>query len=114
MKRYHIILDASDVETRYLDNKEYIENLLRDICNLIGMKILHGPVVVDGIEENPGISGFCIIDFSHISIHTFTETNTFCIDVFSCKPFDYLKVRDYLSEKFNIAQGKFVFHEVKY
>lgn len=114
MKRYHIILDASEVDAKYLDDGKYIESLLREVCELIKMKILHGPVVVKGIDENPGFSGFCIIDFSHISVHTFTKTNNICVDIFSCKPFDHAAVRDYLSEKLQISPGKFVFHEVKY
>jgi S-adenosylmethionine decarboxylase len=62
------------------------------------MKILHGPVIVEGIPTNPGLSGFAIIDFSHISIHTFSETNEVCVDVFSCKPFDYKELHRFVKE----------------
>lgn len=114
MKRYHVILDAHKVDNKYLDDEKFIDNLLREICELIDMNILHGPTVIRGIEANPGLSAFCIIDFSHISIHTFTKTNNICVDIFSCKPFDYNKVRDHLAEKMEIGEGNFVFHEVKY
>lgn len=114
MKRYHVILDAFDVDAKYLDDQNYIDKLIREICDLVEMNILHGPTVIKGADHNPGITGFCIIDFSHISIHTFTETNNICVDIFSCKPFDHSKVRDFLANRLEIEPRQFVFHEVKY
>jgi len=38
------------------------------------MKILFGPKVINGVDENHGLTAFCVIDFSHISIHTLTKT----------------------------------------
>jgi len=65
-----------------------VERVLRELPRLIGMSTLLGPFVVEGVPENPGWTGFVIIDKSHISVHTFTETYTVSIDVYSCKPFN--------------------------
>ena len=51
------------------------------------MKILEGPIIAKGKEINPGLSSLAIIDFSHISIHTFTNSNEALIDIFSCKEY---------------------------
>ena len=101
-KRYHLILDAIEVNNKYLTNKEFLKTFLQEVVKLVNMNILYGPIVVEGVPENPGLSAFCIIDYSHISIHTFTETKEFYLDVFSCMPFDYSKIEKYLIKKFNL------------
>ncbi len=75
---------------------------------------MHGPVVLEGVPENPGITGFAIIDFSHISVHTFTAEHEVCVDIFSCKPYDYEKVRNYVMSELNLTQGSVKYVEVKY
>lgn len=88
MQRYHIIIDAQNVSQERLNDKEGITAFLNKLPGLIDMKILVPPTVVQGIPENPGITGFVIIDFSHISIHTFTAKDLAMVDIFSCKPYD--------------------------
>ena len=85
--RYHIIIHANNVENKSLTDKEGLSVFLNTLPGKIGMSVLHPPVVVEGIPENPGLSGFVIIDFSHISIHTFTQYKQALIDIFSCKPY---------------------------
>src|SRR3989344_9252740 len=87
-KRYHLIVDVGNVPSEKVVDKEIVTKLLTELPPKIGMSILYGPVVVEGIPENPGLSGFLIIDYSHISVHTFASTNEFLIDIFSCKPYD--------------------------
>lgn len=102
-KRYHLILDAIDVKVEYLTDKDFLEEFLKEASALVDMKILYGPIVAEGVPENPGLSAFCIIDYSHISIHTFTETKEFYLDIFSCKPFDFSKLENFMLGKFKIA-----------
>lgn len=64
------------------------------------MSILAGPYSAVGIPENPGVSAFVIIDYSHISIHTFTKYNEALIDIFSCKAYSRNIVMDYCIEYF--------------
>jgi S-adenosylmethionine decarboxylase len=86
--RYHIIVDLQNADPAKLNDAAGLESFLGTLPGLIGMSILHGPVVKEGIPENPGITGFVIIDYSHISVHTFTMYNEALIDIFSCKPYD--------------------------
>jgi len=113
-KRYHLILDAIGVKQNYLRNEDFLETILKEVSKLIGMKIIHGPVIIEGYKKNPGLSAFCIIDYSHISIHTFIKDKEFCFDVFSCRPFDYSKVKNYLIKKLNIDSKKVFKSEPKY
>lgn len=86
--RYHIIIDVNNVPDPVLNDEDKLTNFLKELPAIIGMSVLKGPVVAAGIPENPGLSGFVIIDFSHISIHTFTEHKQVLVDIFSCKPYD--------------------------
>ncbi|HBL52146.1 MAG: hypothetical protein A3D24_01110 [Candidatus Blackburnbacteria bacterium RIFCSPHIGHO2_02_FULL_39_13] len=87
-KRYHIIVDVENCPPEKVNDTTFVKNFLEKLPEKIGMSILYGPVVMEGIPKNPGLSGFLIIDYSHISIHTFASTNEFLIDIFSCKPYD--------------------------
>jgi len=80
----HLIIDG--VLSHSVD-EEVGMRILSELPALIGMKILAGPYVVEGVSENPGWTGFVIIDKSHIAIHTFYEGNRVSVDVFSCKTF---------------------------
>ena len=101
-KRFHFIIDAFNCDPKYLNDKVKLDKVIRDIAKLCEMKILHGPVILEGLPVNPGLTGFAIIDFSHISIHTFTKTNELCVDVFSCKRFDFEAVKTYIKDSFHL------------
>jgi len=91
----HLIIDGV---LHHSVDMEVGRRILSELPALIGMKVLAGPIVVEGVPENPGWTGFVIIDKSHISIHTFHEGNGVSIDVFSCKAFDEGVVVRYLEE----------------
>ena len=85
--RFHIIIDLKEVSNQKLTNNKGLEEFLKQLPEAIGMKILYGPVVIEGVPENPGITGFVVIDYSHISIHTFTDSKQALVDIFSCKEY---------------------------
>lgn len=115
MKTYHIIFDVTNAPKELLSDYHFVFNLLVEIPDLVGMKILSGPnLVKDYDPNNLGISGFAIISFSHISVHTFSSEGQALVDVFSCKPYDYEKVRKYLYEKFQVNEDQVCTLEVKY
>ncbi len=87
-KRYHIIIDVSGVAENILTDAGGLRRFLRGLPSVIGMHVLKGPVTATGIAANPGLSGFVIIDYSHISVHTFTQYREALVDIFSCKPYD--------------------------
>jgi len=86
--RFHIIIGASRCPHQTLSNQQGLKRFLVSITNAIGMHILKGPIIAKGRPENLGLSGFVIIDYSHISVHTFTKFNQALIDIFSCKPYN--------------------------
>ena len=113
-RRFHIILDAFNCKLEVLEDKARVEEVVREIARLCGMTIAHGPVVIKGVPENPGVTGFAIIDFSHISIHTFTSDLEVCIDIFSCKPFDTDGLIEYVKKEFGLEDQNLKLVHVKY
>lgn len=112
--RFHWIFDAHNVPSEQTTDPALIERALADIARICGMRIVAGPLVAPGIPENPGLSGICIVDFSHISIHTFSNPCEVCVDVFSCKPYDPGMVGAYLWDTFEAPAEETHFFEVRY
>jgi len=112
-RRFHLIIDAFDCK-KNLNDEKFITKTVLEIARLLKMTILKGPVIAEGIEENPGLTAFAIIDFSHISIHTFTKTNEFCLDIFSCKEFDIAKLKKYVKTTFSLSDKQVYQSVVRY
>ena len=103
-RRFHLIIDAVECDPKFLNNKKFLIQTIEKIADLLKMKIIKGPVVVKGTAQNPGLTAFAIIDFSHISIHTFTQSNEFCLDIFSCKKFNYDQLKKFVKKTFSLNQ----------
>lgn len=86
--RYHVIFDIDRCKPETVTDRAGLDGFLRRVVASVHMNILTGPVVVEGVPENPGITGFAVLDFSHAAAHTFTANGDVMIDIFSCKPFD--------------------------
>lgn len=110
--RYHHIFDLSNCNEHITDT-EKMDLFMRTLADAIDMNILHGPVVEEGIEENPGLTAFAIVDFSHISIHTFSNNGEALVDVFSCKPYDKEKAEE-ICKKFFATPDTEVRHKEVY
>ena len=113
-QRFHYIFDAWGINPKILNSKKLVSSLLKDAAKLCKMRIISGPTIVQGMDYNPGISGFCIIDFSHISIHTFSAPGEVCVDIFSCKPFDPREVKSHLLKKLKVSEKNLFFFQVSY
>jgi S-adenosylmethionine/arginine decarboxylase-like enzyme len=85
--RFHVIIDVLCCPQMRVSETS-LHRLLFDLPGLIGMRVLAGPFVVAGVDANPGFTGFVIIDFSHIAIHSFNRHDSVMIDIFSCVAFD--------------------------
>lgn len=90
-KRFHNIFDLENCNAS-IGNRDDLRAFVEQVAKAVDMKILEGPIVAQGVEQNPGFSALAIIDFSHISVHTFTNNREALIDVFSCKEYDRERV----------------------
>ncbi|MCL5410912.1 MAG: S-adenosylmethionine decarboxylase [Patescibacteria group bacterium] len=114
-KTYHIVFDAIGCNEENLDSEKFVFKLLMQIPKLIDMKVLSGPNIIrDYNPDKKGVTGFAIINFSHISIHTFPSTQEIYIDIFSCREFDYFKIKEYLKKILSVEDKAVASLEVKY
>ena len=104
-KRYHILIDVSGVDNAILHDEVGLDGFLKKLPGLISMSILKGPEIAVGIPENPGLSGFVLIDYSHISIHTFTNSQEALVDIFSCKSYDQEAATNAVLRYFKIGKN---------
>ena len=51
--------------------------------------------------EPLGVTGFILLEESHVSIHTWPEHQFAAVDIFSCKPFDAKKIQELLMNSFS-------------
>lgn len=91
----HLLVEAIIKNAKPLSNKKLIHRLFKDIIQAIGVTAMLPPTIYQFPKKpeitqkiEPGITAFCIISESHLSIHTWPENNYFALDLFSCKNFD--------------------------
>lgn len=111
-KRFHIIVDMEGIKPEIINDKVGLKSFLDNFPPLIGMRALHDPVIVEGVPQDPGISGFVIVDFSHISVHTFYPNCDALVDIFSCKPFDKEKAINEALKYFKVKKDQARIKEV--
>lgn len=113
-KRYHILVDVQNTSNKIIQDEKGLKNFLEQFPAKINMSVLKGPVIASGIPENPGLSGFVIIDYSHISIHTFSKNNEALVDIFSCKPYSQGNVVNIVLDYFKVAKSDARIQEVSW
>jgi spermidine synthase len=78
---YHVVLDMTGVPQVLLDNAQWIMARLRTAADLASLKVLK---VAEHRFQPHGFTGMLLLSSSHISVHTFPETRTCSVDVYSC------------------------------
>ena len=83
-----------------ISDTEVITTWIRNLIDTIQMKVLHGPVSVYCDKTgNRGVTGFALIETSHIALHSWDETDpaTLQLDVYTCSELKIEQVFDALS-----------------
>ncbi len=92
----HIILELHGVDRRILDDKEFLEETLKNAAIVAGGRILGSFFH----EFNPhGVTGIVAIAESHLSIHTWPEFEYAAMDIFTCRGIDPHKAAEYIIER---------------
>ena len=115
-KHRHFIVIATFEKTPF-ETEEFTNQWIKELVADIDMEILKEPSSIYCDEpDNKGISSFCLITTSHISLHSWekTDPNLVQLDVYSCKQFDTNIVLNKL-KKFNPQRigGKFLNRSIR-
>lgn len=76
----HILIDLYDGEK--LSDIKYMESVLKECINVSGATLIH--IHLHHFSINGGISGVAVLSESHISVHTWPESNYAAFDIFMC------------------------------
>lgn len=95
----HVLFNATFKKTPFLE-ESFTCDWINKVTKMIGMDILVPPKACRSeAEGNVGISAFCLITTSHISLHSWEKVspNYIQLDVYSCKSFDHLIIVEELN-----------------
>ena len=91
LNHQHLIIRA-EIESPPTESQlEEMNFWFSDLIHSIGMKKLSGPhTVYSNVVGNRGFTGVCVIETSHIALHTWDEDSPSIIqlDVYSCADLD--------------------------
>ncbi len=90
---YHSILDIHFCDKEKIEFVDAVKQILNDVVDLLQL----GKVAESYKQFEPvGVTGFILLEESHISIHTWPEHGYAAIDIFSCRAFDEEAINAYL------------------
>ena len=78
----HTLIDLYDVNYELLNNTEDILKILREIAKMCNLTVLNESYHK---FEPQGVTAMLLLSESHISIHTWPEKKSACLDILSCK-----------------------------
>jgi S-adenosylmethionine/arginine decarboxylase-like enzyme len=86
-----------------LKDHEYLEQLLDEIAESIGSRVLVRASMIS-IEDT--ITGTAILSTSHISIHIWPEQKRFTLDLYSCEDYDPEVPIEIVKSKLKMISGE--------
>lgn len=95
----HLHVDGKLESVSDLFSEENLGKLLLKLVQDLDMQLIFGPVFKqveieesklqgDVFQDEGGLSAFCMIGTSHISIHAWPLRKYFSMDIYSCKQFN--------------------------
>jgi S-adenosylmethionine decarboxylase len=81
MVGHHYLIDVAGCDASTLNDEEYLKKLLEAGAIFSGATVLK----TESHKFSPqGVTAFCLLSDSHISIHTWPEDGRAAIDMFTC------------------------------
>lgn len=85
----HYLIDAYGCDFKRSNDKKIIIRFINEIVKKTGMKKISDTNVFDvsgnGLKDSGGVTGFVVVDESHVSIHTFPHRLFISADIYTCK-----------------------------
>jgi S-adenosylmethionine/arginine decarboxylase-like enzyme len=107
---YHLILDCSGADHESITSHDNVYNFTKEVVEKIDMVAYGEPQIVKfGSGNKAGFTLVQLIETSNICAHFCDDTDTFYLDVFSCKTFDPQIVLDLCIKYFKVTGHKAAF-----
>ncbi len=99
----HIILDLHNCNADKLDDADYLKDMLEKAAIEAKAKIIR---TVFHRYHPQGVTGFCLVAESHLSIHTWPEYGFAAVDIFMCGKEGFPeKAREYIRNALEGEEG---------
>lgn len=98
----HLLAEVICLNAKNLDNIAFIKKFFNDIIGELKLTPIAPPKLFKFPPPGGGITGYCVISESHLSIHTWPEKNYFSFDIFSCRNFKEEIIEKILKNAFEI------------
>ncbi len=92
------LLEIYGCPEEILRSRESLTGLFQAIISAMGLKPL-GDSTWHRFPETGGLTGFWLLQESHLAIHTFPEFQSACLNVFCCSERPAIEWESILSEK---------------
>lgn len=111
IKGIHLTMDGY-VGCEEVFSQPFVFELFYRLVEALSMTILTEPVAkevpsnytkLNSDEDEGGVSYFCMITTSHISLHIWPLRKAFMMDIFSCVPFDVDKAKNLVIDSFGVT-----------
>ncbi len=99
----HAIFDVKQGNRQFVTSGDFLAMFSKKLVQLIDMEAFGPPILEHFAEHVPDAAGFSLvqlIETSAITGHFCDLTGDFYLDIFSCKTFDPLKVKNFLQNEF--------------
>ncbi len=97
---YHLIVDGQARQRRPGWTVGDLRALLDELVRLTGLSVVSGPHIV---RQPQWLVGMVVIAESHVSAHLDNEWGQAFVDVFSCRPFDYVKLPAVIAQRLDLV-----------
>lgn len=98
---FHLIIDGQARQRRPGWTLGDLCSLLEELVSLTGLTVVSGPHLQ---RHGQWLIGMTIIAESHVSAHLDCEWGQAYVDVFSCRPFDYVKVPHVVARRLDLVR----------
>ena len=107
------LIEAFGCADARLQDQDVLEDLFETIVNRMELKPV-GDSVWHQFPENRGLTGVWLLQESHLTIHTFPEYRSACLNIFCCTPRPALDWRATLFESLGATDTKVFEHKRVY
>lgn len=97
----HYIVDFWGAQ--YLDDVQQLEQALKEAARVANAVLLH--IHLHRFPSGGGVTGVALLAESHISVHTWPETQFAAFDIFMCGASKPEKALDYLTQAFQPSRS---------
>lgn len=84
LKAFHVILDVKDVPFDLCIDDKRLLNTLTSAAISIGITVISTNRYRFGFDSPNGCTAIVMLDESHMSVHTYADSNMMAFDIFTC------------------------------